>query len=1283
MMTKSTQHPDRMRRTLWLGTAMCALPLLSTPVPAQQAVPAEEDGGSYLETLLENNLSSPGREVEITGFKGALSSKAQLDSLSIADADGVWLRLENVELDWTRSALLQGRVEVNALRAENLDWPRMPLPSDALPSPEAQPFALPELPVSITIGDLGIEQANIGASILGQDVQLSLSGTMMLADGAGQTQLEITRRDEVQGDFTLNASYQNPIQEAAIDLRIREGKGGLLSQNLNLPGAPSVAFEINGAGPLSNFQATTTLSSDGAERLQGTLRLGTQQPTSAPQTQGDAAPLRQTFSANLGGDLTPLFAPEYRDFFGTDLRLNVSGSQLAGELRLDQLSLRSQAMRLDGMVTLQNGWPELIAIDGQIAAKAKDGRAAPVLLPLGDTPTQVERVRFALNRDAARGDDWQLDADIIGLRQTDFALSEARLAGRGQITTGNGVNQVAGDLSVTAEGIDPKDPALAQALGRVIDITTRFTLKEDDALTLSDMQMRGADYQLTGDLSLGRNTDGALTLTPDLLVEADDLSRFAMISGQSLSGQARLSAAGTLQPLSGAFDLNLSGQTDDLTLGQPQLDILLSGTSRLTLNGRRDANGTTIAPLQLQSEAALIRAEAALKSRGSTLDLRAELTDAARLTPELSGPASLTLTARQTDADDWHVQTTLNAPAQMRAETELTLSQVSGDAPTVAGTLSLSASDLSPYGALAALPVPLSGAIDLSLTGSGQPLQQLFDVTATLNSRDLAIANPIVDALLAGASTLRVEAQKTSDAPIFLRDVVINTPELQFTLTGSGDIQSADVQYTARLRDMALLGAGINGALSTEGQAKLAGGQWQIDSRHSGPGGASLRTTGRVAQDFADTALAIAGDLPLSLANALIQPRNISGFARVDLRVDGPPALSSLSGQITTRDARLSLPTLRQSIEAISGSVTLGGSRATLDLSARPALGGQVTLDGQVALDPTLRADLAVALRDVIARDPSLYDTTLSGRMSLTGKVGQGSAALRGQIDLGATELRIPANSAPSFASLPGLKHRNEPAAVRRLRGWAGLIEAPTTGGNSRASAIALDLQVNAPSQIFVRGRGLDAELGGALRVGGTTIDVIPEGQFDLIRGRLDILGNRLTLTEGLIQLQGAFDPFIRFVAETQADDVTAMISIEGEASAPVLGFSSTPDLPEDEVLSLLLFGREISSISPLQAVRLANALRTLSGQGGEGLTGGVRRELALDDLDVTTDEDGTAQARVGKYINENIYTEITADTAGNSRIDLNLQLSPSVTARGRLGSDGDTGIGLFIERDY
>jgi translocation and assembly module TamB len=193
---------------------------------------------------------------------------------------------------------------------------------------------------------------------------------------------------------------------------------------------------------------------------------------------------------------------------------------------------------------------------------------------------------------------------------------------------------------------------------------------------------------------------------------------------------------------------------------------------------------------------------------------------------------------------------------------------------------------------------------------------------------------------------------------------------------------------------------------------------------------------------------------------------------------------------------------------------------------------------------------------------------------------------------------------------------------------------------------------------------------------------VIPEGQFDLIRGRMDLLGNRLNLTEGLIQLQGAFDPFLRFVAETTTDAVTAEITIEGPASAPVLRFTSTPDLPEDEVLSLLLFGRDLSTISPLQAVRLAAAIATLSGNGGN-LTGGLRQGLALDDLDVTTDEDGATQARIGKYISDNIYTEITADTDGNNRIDLNLQLSPSVTARGRLNSDGETGLGLFIERDY
>ena len=58
-------------------------------------------------------------------------------------------------------------------------------------------------------------------------------------------------------------------------------------------------------------------------------------------------------------------------------------------------------------------------------------------------------------------------------------------------------------------------------------------------------------------------------------------------------------------------------------------------------------------------------------------------------------------------------------------------------------------------------------------------------------------------------------------------------------------------------------------------------------------------------------------------------------------------------------------------------------------------------------------------------------------------------------------------------------------------------------------------MRINAPNQIFVRGRGLDVELGGEVRVQGTTTDIQPVGQFDLRRGRLLILGQRIEFDEG------------------------------------------------------------------------------------------------------------------------------------------------------------------------
>ena len=95
------------------------------------------------------------------------------------------------------------------------------------------------------------------------------------------------------------------------------------------------------------------------------------------------------------------------------------------------------------------------------------------------------------------------------------------------------------------------------------------------------------------------------------------------------------------------------------------------------------------------------------------------------------------------------------------------------------------------------------------------------------------------------------------------------------------------------------------------------------------------------------------------------------------------------------------------------------------------------------------------------------------------------------------------------------------------------------------------------------------------------------------------------------------------------------------------------------------------------------SAVAQLAGTGGEGIVGRLRSSFGLDDLDVTAAEDGSAAVRAGKYLSEKVYTDVTVGAEGKTEINLNLDIRPGVTARGTLGSDGSSGIGIYYERDY
>lgn len=1232
---------------------------------------AQSDDRGILQAFIEDNLSDAGREVRIEGFRGALSSRAELDRLTVADDAGIWLTIEGATLDWNRSAVLRGNIEIRELSAETIIIARAPQ-SDAtdMPSPEATPIAVPELPVAINIDELSINRLELGPSFLGSTVELRFAGAAELAGGAARLTMDAQRLNGPQGRFEVLAAFENASRNLTLDVLLDEARNGLAATLIGLPGTPEVELRVAGDGPLDDFEAEIELSTDGTERVAGSVTL--QGMTASDEATSDLT----RFSADLAGDLRPLIAnSSYHPFLGSSTTLSTTGERSAdGALRVDALDLQSDALDLTGSLALaSDGWPQVIDVTGQITPPTGD----TVVLPLGNPDMRVAGVDFVLGYSQEAGDTWQLSTSVDQFSQPGLAIGALDLRGGGVIDPVG--NTVSGSLTSNVAGLATDDDALNAAIGDALDAALEFVWQPDAPLVLRNIALSGTDYRATGSVEVS-GVDGAvdLAIESDLRVETDDLSRFSDLAGQDLGGQADLAVSGNISPVSGAFDVVINGTTTDLRTGIAQVDPIVRGTANLSVTARRNQSGIRIDTLTVEGDDAFLGLSGQVGTNASTLALNARLGQVERILDGLTGAASLSGTLRQQNENiDFDLSVT--APGDTLATLEGSTKLRDGTLGDTTIETTLRSDNLSAFRRLSG--TQMSGAVTVRAIANGHVADGTFSADLMANGSGLRTGNAQADLAVGTRPSITANVARDADGTLTLSAVNLQGAQLTAALSGQIAPEQSALRYDLSLRDVGAFVSQLRGPLTATGSLSASQGPWQIDTNLTGPGGTTARVSGMATQGFDSFDLGLSGSTALALANTMIVPNLVSGSASFDLRLLGPPDVSSLSGIIRSNGAQFTSPGLPASLTGIDATVTLASGQARIDARADVSSGGAVTADGTVGLIDPFRGDLAIDLSEIILSDPGFVESSLNGALTVRGPLA-GGANVAGQIDLGQTEIRIPDAVGATGADVTGLVHLNEPAAVRRTRIRAGLIKTDEASAGASAD-YPLNVVISAPSRVFIRGRGLDAELGGRIRLTGTVQDVITQGRFELIRGRLDILGQRLTLSEASAQLLGDFDPRIRAVATTQAADTSISIIVEGTASSPDVSFASSPTLPEDEILARLLVGRELSQISAFQALRIANAIRVLSGQAGEGIVGRLREGFGLDDLDVTTTEDNTTAISAGRYLNENVYTGVTVDSAGKSEINLNLSVSPSVTLRGNVDSSGNSGVGIFFERDY
>ena len=1264
-----------------LALILCLLPL---------TLWAQEDDRDRLTRFLEENLSDAGRVVTVTGFAGALSSRATVTELTIADDQGIWLTLRDVVLDWNRLAVLSGNLEINELTAAEVIVARAPVSSaDAVPSPEAGGFALPELPVSVRIGQIAADRIVLGAALLGQEVTGRLDASMTLENGEGRANATIQRSDDgPDGKLVLAASYANASGQLVLSLDAEEEAGGIAATLLNLPGRPAARLVIEGQGPLTDFAAKLALSTDGVDRLTGLVELG------------QTVPGETRFEADFGGNPVPLFLPEYAEFFGDAVKLRVAGVQ--GPLGLDvtRLSVSARALELGGAIALApDGRPLRIALGAQMAQA--DG--SPVLLPIsGPVQTHVARADLALAFDASVGESWTASASMTGLERSDLMIDSVTLRGSGRIATA----QSGGTFTYQAVGLAPADPAIAAALGQTIKGRAVLHRKAaGDSLTIGALTVEGGDYRLSASGEVQGLSTGFLA-GGHVEGSAADLSRFAGVVGQPVKGVGTFEVTGTGSLLGGDFDVKAQVRGTDLAVGQQELDNLLRGQASVALSAARGPEGTDLRLLDIAAGRGSLRAQGKLATAGSTLtaDLNvpdlsvlgsgyrgglvarttfAGTADAGRLTLLGTGRD---LALGQGDADRLLAGETALDLALVLDGTRVKIdravvSNAQGKAD-VTGLYDPAGSDLRAVLALPRLSVMgagYGGAVEAEATFAGT--MQAGEIALDGTGRGLSVGQAEADRLLRGDSTVRLRAG-FDGGRIRIDEARLRNPQVEVTARGTAEGAVRDVVIEGRLVNLALLIPEFPGALRLSGTAREDAAGYDLNLRALGPGQIDATAKGRVSPGFSRANLAIVGSAQAGLANAFLGSRSISGAVGFDLRLNGPFALSSLSGPVRLSGGRLSDPDLPFSLSDLAGTANLRGQSADVNVTSGVTSGGRMAIQGSVGLTSPYQGNLDVTLDRLGLRDPQLYKTVLDARLRLTGPLRAGPL-LSGRIDVGETELLVPSTGLGGAGDLPGLRHVYEPAPVRATRARAGLLGGPAVQGTSGSGAVALDLTISAPNRVFIRGRGLDAELGGEIGLRGTTAAPVGSGGLSLIRGRLNILGKRLVLTTARLEFQGDMIPYIEIVASNDSDGVTSSVVIKGRADTPEVRFTSSPELPEEEVLARLLFGQGIENISALQAARLAGAVATLAGRGGDGIVGRLRKGFGLDDLDLVSDPAGGTTLRAGKYLSDNVYTEVEIDQDGKSKINLNLDIRPGVTAKGSLGTNGDAGIGIYLERDY
>lgn len=405
---------------------------------------------------------------------------------------------------------------------------------------------------------------------------------------------------------------------------------------------------------------------------------------------------------------------------------------------------------------------------------------------------------------------------------------------------------------------------------------------------------------------------------------------------------------------------------------------------------------------------------------------------------------------------------------------------------------------------------------------------------------------------------------------------------------------------------------------------------------------------------------------------------DLSGPVAIAADVSGRLAAPQIDGALKANNARLENALTGTVVTDIQAVGRFDGSRLDLrQFSGKTVDNGTVTGSGvfELSAEQGFSMDVNINADHALLIDRDDLSATITGPIRMRSDADGG--LISGDVTLDKGEFVLGQATAAEALPVINVREINLPEGED-----SGLVPA------SAAMAWDFDITARGRDDLKVTGMGLNSIWRTDLLISGSTAEPRILGSAELIRGDFQFAGRLFNLNEGNITFTGSVpaNPTLDIVAEADVSGLNATVNIGGSGLAPEISFSSVPALPEDELLSRILFGESITNISVTEAAQLGVAVASLRGGGGLDPINALRDAVGLDRLRILSPDELTGRKTAiaaGKYITRRVYVEVITDGQGYSATQLEFSITRWLSILGSVSTIGRHSINAKVEKDY